>query len=70
MNESYAFLPVAHQESHIVINTRVIESITPPSSADPLRRYGVAYRIGDRLRFGLATMADLIKTGIPRPHQY
>ncbi len=69
MNESYAFLPVAHQGSHIVINTRVIESITPPSSADPPDRYGVTYRIGDRLRLGFATTVDLIKAGVQRPRR-
>ncbi len=87
-NSNPTFLQVALRpyrrddpERYIVINTRTIQEVTPPSacySTNPAtgeiigitvsdRRYGVTFKADRKLESGLATRADLIDAGIPVP---
>ena len=68
-------------ERYIVINTRTIQRVSPPVQireinpatgatirarvSDP--RYGVTFKADRKLESGLATRADLVAAGIPRP---
>ena len=68
-------------ENYIVINTRTIQRVSPPVQireinpatgatirarvSDP--RYGVTFKADRKLESGLATRADLVAAGIPRP---
>ena len=69
------------EENYIVINTRTIQRVSPPVQireinpatgatirarvSDP--RYGVTFKADRKLESGLATRADLVAAGIPRP---
>ncbi len=68
-------------ERYIVINTRTIQRVSPPyqiweinpatgetigvNVPDP--RYTVTFKVGRERENGLATRADLVAAGIPRP---